>query len=88
MKFPNSGKCSLRCFRHVQENFKRALTSFGLSGMQRDITNEVFGDGIYHGIYQPGLLDAEKPEDFDAALMSLRVKWKERGTPMKESTNG
>ena len=79
MKFPNSGKCSLRCFRHVQENFKCALTKFGLSGMQRDITNEVFGKAHGDGIYQPGLLDAEKPEDFDAALMSLRVKWKERG---------
>jgi hypothetical protein len=79
IKFPNAGKCSLRCFRHVQEHFKRALTSFGMAGMQRDIINEVFGKAHNDGIYQPGLLDVETPQDFDASLKSLRVKWKERG---------
>jgi hypothetical protein len=79
IKFPNAGKCSLRCFRHVQENFKRILTSFAMAGMQRDIINEVFGKAHNDGIYQPGLLDVETPQDFDAALKSLRVKWKERG---------
>ena len=79
IKFPNSLKCSLRCFRHVQENFKCALTSFGMAWMQRDIVNEVFGKAHDDGVYQPGLLDALTPDDFDAALESLRMKWKESG---------
>ena len=78
-KLPNAHNRSLRCFRHLQDNFKRALTSYGMAGMQREFTDEVFGKVDCDGVYQPGLLDAESSTDFDVTLESLREKWKERG---------
>ncbi|KAL9953121.1 hypothetical protein ACROYT_G040483 [Oculina patagonica] len=78
-KLPNAQDRSLRCFRHLQENFKKALTSYGMAGMQREFTDEVFGKADGDGVYQPGLLDAESPLEFDVKLESLREEWKERG---------
>ena len=77
-KLPNAHNRSLRCFRHLQDNFKRALTSYGMAGLQREFTDEVFGK-VDSNVYQPGLLDAESSTDFDVKLESLREEWKERG---------
>ena len=83
-KLPNAHSRSLRCFRHVQDNFKRALTSYGMVGMQKEFVDEVFGKADSDGIYQPGLLDAESPAEFDGKLESLREGWKERGDPTEK----
>ena len=78
-KLPNAHNRSLRCFRYLQDNFKRALTSYGMAGLQREFTDEVFGKVDSDGVYQPGLLDAESSTDFHVKLESLREEWKERG---------
>lgn len=83
-KLPNAHSRSLRCFRHLQDNFKQALTSYGMVGMQRRSIDEVFGKVESNDIYHPGLLDAESPEEFDVTLESLRGGWKERSDPTEK----
>lgn len=83
-KLPNAHSRSLRCFRHLQNNFKQALTSYGMVGMQRRFIDEVFGKVDNNGIYHLGLLDAASPEEFDVKLESLRDGWKERGDPTEK----
>ena len=83
-KLPNAHSRSLRCFRHLQDNFKQALTSYGMVGMQRRFIDEVFGKVDSNGIYHLGLLDAASPEEFDVKLESLRDGWKERGDPTEK----
>ena len=83
-KLPNAHSRSLRCFRHLQDNFKQALTSYGMVGMQRRFIDEVFGKVDSNDIYHPGLLDAESPEEFDVKLESLRGGWKERSDPTEK----
>ena len=78
-KLPNAHSRSLRCFQHLQDNFKRALTSYGMAGMQRGLIDEVFGKVDGDGFYHPGLLDAKSPADFDAKLKFLKEEWKDRG---------
>ena len=76
---PKANERSVRCFKHLQDNLKSALGSFGVAGRQRDYIDDVFGSVDKDGIYLAGLLDAESPEEFDATLQSLRQRWVERG---------
>lgn len=81
---PKAEERSVRCFRHLQNKMRSALSSFGVPGRQRDHIEEVFGSIDKDGIYQAGLLDAESPEEFDATLQSLKQKWVERGDTSQE----
>ena len=76
---PKADERSVRCFKHLQDNMKSALGSFGVAGRQRDYIDDVFGSVDKDGIYLAGLLDAESPEEFDATLQSLGQRWVERG---------
>ena len=76
---PKADERSVRCFKHLQDNMKSALGSFGVAGRQRDYIDDVFDSVDNDGIYLAGLLDAESPEEFDATLQSLRQRWVERG---------
>ena len=76
---PKADERSVRCFKHLQDNMKSALGSFGVAGRQRDSIDDVFDNVDNDGIYLAGLLDAESPEECDATLQSLRQRWVERG---------
>ena len=76
---PKADERSVRCFKHLQDNMKSALSSFGVTGTQRDYIDDVFGSVDKVGIYLAGLLDAESPKELDATLQSLRQRWVERG---------
>lgn len=84
VKLPNAHSRSLRCFRHVQDHFKEALTSHGMIGIQRRFIDEVFGKVDSNCVYQLRLLETESPEEFDVKVESLRDGWKERDEPTEK----
>ena len=69
---PLKGCTFLPCKKHLEDDITRKIADLGLSAVQKEILEDIFGSDTK---LEKGIIDSESGEDFLAKVESVSAKW-------------